>query len=133
MVLAKYDSTGAERWARTLGSPADEMVLGSRVNRQGDLFATGFTFGNLENFVASSHREPTFPSNSKYNYDASTKTLAIPEDLDNDANNPKNDQSFTVTLASGAGYSTSSGDTALAKVSTVASSTGEFTLSLKKN
>ena len=67
VVLAKYDSTGAERWARTLGSPADEMVLGSRVNRQGDLFATGFTFGNLENFVASSHCEPTFPSNSKYN------------------------------------------------------------------
>ena len=133
VVLAKYDSTGAERWARTLGSPADEMVLGSRVNRQGDLFATGFTFGNLENFVASSHCEPTFPSNSKYNYDASTKTLTVPEDLDNDANDPKNDQSFTVTLASGAGYSASSGDPALATVSAVASSTGEFTLSLKKN
>ena len=85
VVLAKYDSTGAERWARTLGSPADEMVLGSRVNRQGDLFATGFTFGNLENFVASSHCEPTFPSDSKYDYVSGTNTLTVPEDLDNSA------------------------------------------------
>ena len=38
----------------------------------------------------------------EYNYDASTKALAVPEDLDNDANDPKNDQSFTVTLAGGA-------------------------------
>ena len=133
VVLAKYDSTGAERWARTLGSPADEMVLGSRVNRQGDLFATGFTFGNLENFVASSHCEPTFPSNSEYNYDASTNTLTVPEDLDNDTKDPGSDQSFKVTLASGASYSASSADSALATVSAVDSSTGEFTLSLKKN
>ena len=132
VVLAKYDSTGAERWARTLGSPADEMVLGSRVDRQGILFATGFTFGNLENFVASSHCEPTFPSNSEYNYDASTNTLTVPEDLDNDTKDPSSDQSFKVTLASGASYSASSADSALA-MSAADSSTGEFTLSLKKN
>ena len=53
VVLARYDTNGAERWVRTLSSPADEVVLGSRVTRQGDLLATGFTFGNLEDFVAS--------------------------------------------------------------------------------
>ena len=55
VVLARYDTNGAERWVRTLSSPADEVVLGSRVTRKGDLLATGFTFGNLESYVASSH------------------------------------------------------------------------------
>ena len=54
VVLARYDTNGAERWVRTLSSPADEVVLGSRVTRRGDLLATGFTFGELESFVASS-------------------------------------------------------------------------------
>ena len=54
VVLARYDTNGSERWVRTLSSPADEVVLGSRVTRRGDLLATGFTFGELESFVASS-------------------------------------------------------------------------------
>ena len=53
VVLARYDTNGAERWVRTLSSPADEVVLGSRVTRRGDLLATGFTFGELESYVAS--------------------------------------------------------------------------------
>ena len=135
VMLAKYDSTGAKRWVRTLASPADDMVLGSQVGQKGNLFATGFTFGNLENFV-SSHTScaPTFPSdNSIYNYNTSTHTLTVPEDLDNSAEDPSSDQSFKVTLASGASYAVSSGDTSLVTVSAVDSGTGEFTLSLKKN
>ena len=52
VVLARYDTNGSERWVRTLSSPADEVVLGSRVTRRG-LLATGFTFGELESYAGA--------------------------------------------------------------------------------
>ena len=87
-VVCSYDTNGAEHGTHSQLS-ADEVVLGSRVTRQGDLLATGFTFGNLENFVASDPGcHPSFSlDSSKYTYNSSTTphTLTVPEDLDNES------------------------------------------------
>ncbi|MDG2195974.1 MAG: hypothetical protein P8O70_03640, partial [SAR324 cluster bacterium] len=52
--VIQYDSDGLEKWRSVISSPMDEVATGSSIDNNRNLLVTGFTLGNIENYVAAS-------------------------------------------------------------------------------
>ena len=52
--VMQYNSDGLEKWRNVISSPMDEVATGSSIDNNRNLLVTGFTLGNIENYVAAS-------------------------------------------------------------------------------
>ncbi len=50
--ITSYDPEGIKKWSRVIQSNMDDVALGSSIDRQRNVLTTGFTLGNLENYVS---------------------------------------------------------------------------------
>ena len=57
--ISKYDSDGAELWARQLGTDATDVALDVAVDSEGDVYIVGLTFDTLS-FLANSGMSDAF-------------------------------------------------------------------------
>lgn len=49
--LAKYDSSGGKRWTKLLGTTSEDIARGVAVDKAGNAYVTGETYGNLDGNV----------------------------------------------------------------------------------
>ncbi|MFH1227028.1 MAG: SBBP repeat-containing protein [Planctomycetota bacterium] len=48
LFLVKYDSAGVKQWTRQSGTASDDCVFGIAVDTAGNIYVTGYTFGELD-------------------------------------------------------------------------------------
>jgi hypothetical protein len=48
LFLVKYDTLGVKQWSRQFGSGVDDVGLGVATDSNGDVFASGYTLGDLD-------------------------------------------------------------------------------------
>lgn len=46
--LAAFDAAGNQRWIRQVGSPDDDLAYGVAVDARGNIYATGYSYGDLD-------------------------------------------------------------------------------------